>query len=84
MWTPTLTGLGERAHLLSEQITVDTHIQDVSGLITAEELTGVVLVGHSYGGMVVTSVADRMPDHIQHVIYLDALVPEEGDTAFTL
>lgn len=84
VWTPTLTGLGERAHLMSPQITVDTHIRDVAGLITAEELTGVILVGHSYGGMVVTGVADRMPDCVRHVVYLDALVPEDGDTAFAL
>ncbi len=84
VWTPTLTGLGERAHLLSGQITVDTHILDVAGLVTAEELSNVILVGHSYGGMVVTGVADRMPNRIQHVVYLDALVPEDGDTAFAL
>ena len=83
-WTPTLTGLGERAHLLSRQITVGTHIQDVAGLIEAEELNDVILVGHSYGGMVVTGVADRVPDRIQHIVYLDALIPEDGDTAFTV
>ena len=83
-WTPTLTGLGERAHLLSGQITVETHILDVVGLITAEELGDVILVGHSYGGMVVTGVADRTPDRIRHVVYLDALIPEDGDTAFAL
>ena len=57
---------------------------DVINLITAEELTGVILVGHSYGGMMVTGAADRMPDRIRHVVYLDALVPEDGDTAFVL
>ena len=84
VWTPTLTGLGERAHLLSGRITVDTHLQDVAGLIEAEELRDVILVGHSYGGMVVTGVADRMPGHIHHLVYLDALVPEDGDTAFAI
>jgi len=84
VWTPTLTGLGERAHLLSRQITVDTHIQDVAGLIEAEELKDVILVGHSYGGMVVTGVADRVPDYIQHIVYLDALIPRDGDTAFAI
>jgi len=83
-WTPTLTGLGERAYLLSRQVTVNTHIQDVAGLIEAEELKGVILVGHSYGGMVVTGVADRVPDRIQHIVYLDALIPEDGDTAFAI
>ena len=58
--------------------------EDVVNLTTAEELTGVILVGHSYGGMVVTGVVDRMPDRIRHVVYLDALVPEDGDTAFAL
>ena len=84
VWTPTLTGLGERAHLLSGRITVDTHLQDVAGLIEAEELRDVILVGHSYGGMVVTGVADRMPGRIRHLVYLDALVPEDGDTAFAI
>ncbi len=56
----------------------------MAGLIEAEELKDVILVGHSYGGMVVTGVADRMPDCIQHIVYLDALVPEDGDTAFAI
>jgi len=84
VWTPTLTGLGERAHLLSRQVIVSTHIQDVAGLIEAEELRDVILVGHSYGGMVVTGVADRVPDCIRHIVYLDALIPEDGDTAFAI
>ncbi len=84
VWAPTLTGLGEHAHLLSPQITVGTHIQDVAGLIEAEELSGVILVGHSYGGIVVTGVADRVPDCIRHIVYLDALIPEDGDTAFAI
>ena len=57
---------------------------DVVNLITAEKFTGVILVGHSYGGMVVSGMADRMPDRIRHVVYLDALVPEDDDTAFAL
>jgi pimeloyl-ACP methyl ester carboxylesterase len=82
VFTPTQTGLGERAHLLSRQITVDTHIDDVANVIETEELRNVILVGHSYGGMAVTGVADRMPDRIRHIVYLDALIPENGDTAF--
>lgn len=82
--TPTQTGLGERAHLLSRQITVDTHIDDVASVIETNELSGVVLVGHSYGGMAVTGVADRMPDRIRHIVYLDALIPENGDTMFAI
>ncbi len=84
VWTPTLTGLGERTHLLSQQIVLDTHILDVAGLVTAEELSDVTLVGHSYSGMVVTGVADRVPDCIQHIVYLDALIPRNGDTAFAI
>ena len=84
VWAPTLTGLGERAHLLSRQITVGTHIQDVAGLVEAEELKDVILVGHSYGGMVVTGVADRMSGRVRHIVYLDALILEDGDTAFSI
>ena len=84
VWTPTQTGLGERAHLMSRQITVDTHIDDVASVIETDELRNIILVGHSYGGMAVTGVADRMTDRIRHVVYLDALIPENGDTAFTV
>jgi pimeloyl-ACP methyl ester carboxylesterase len=82
--TPTQTGLGDRSHLMARQITVETHIQDVANAIETEELTGIILVGHSYGGMAVTGVADRMTDRIRHIVYLDALIPENGDTAFTI
>ncbi len=84
VWTPTQTGLGERSHLLSRQITVETHIQDVAAVIETEELRDVILVGHSYGGMAVTGVADRMTDRIRHIVYLDALIPENGETAFAI
>ncbi len=79
VWTPTQAGLGERAHLMSRQITVDTHIDDVASVIETDELRDIILVGHSYGG-----VADRMTDRIRHVVHLDALIPENGDTAFTV
>jgi len=84
VWTPTQTGLGERSHLMSRQITVETHIQDIANVIEAGELRNVILVGHSYGGMAVTGVADRLTDRIQHVVYLDALIPENGETAFAI
>ena len=84
VWTPTQTGLGERAHLMSRQITVDTHIDDVAAVIETDELRDIILVGHSYGGMAVTGVADRLTDRIRHIVYLDALIPENGDTAFTI
>jgi pimeloyl-ACP methyl ester carboxylesterase len=84
VWTPTQTGLGERSHLLSREITVDTHVQDVASLIEMEDLHDIVLVGHSYGGMAVTGVADRMTNRISRIVYLDALIPENGDSAFAL
>ena len=78
----TLTGVGERAHLLSPMVGVDTHVQDVIGLIEAEELQRVVLVGHSYAGNLITCVADRLersrPGVLGHLVYLDASVPEPG------
>lgn len=80
MYTPTLTGLGERAHLAGMPINLDTHITDIINTILWEDLTEVVLVGHSYGGMVVTGVADQITDRISALVYLDALVPEDGDT----
>src|SRR5262245_11856919 len=76
VFTPTLTGLGERSHLNGQNITLETHIRDVCGVIEAEELSNVVLCGHSYGGMVITGVADRMSSRIRTMVYLDAFIPE--------
>lgn len=80
----TLTGVGERAHLLSPTVGINTHIQDVIGLIEAEELERVVLVGHSYAGNLITCVADRLqrahPGLLQHLVYLDAGVPDPGNS----
>lgn len=84
VYTPTLTGLGERSHLTHVQINLETHIADVANTILWEDLSEVVLVGHSYGGMVVTGVADYLPQRINTLVYLDALVPENGSTLFTL
>lgn len=81
---PTLTGVGERKHLLNRGIDLETHIEDVLGVIDYEDLSGFVLVGHSYGGMVVTGVADRVPDKIASLVYLDAFVPENGQSLFGL
>jgi pimeloyl-ACP methyl ester carboxylesterase len=78
VYAPSLTGLGERRHLGSPQVDLDTHIEDVAGLIEMEGLAQVILLGHSYGGMVVTGVAERMAGRIAHLIYLDAFVPENG------
>ena len=82
--TPTHTGVGERFHQSAENITLETHIRDVAGCIEAEELTDVVLCGHSYGGMVITGVADRIQDKIRALVYLDAFVPEHGDSLNSL
>ena len=68
VWTPTQTGLGERSHLMSRQITVETHIQDVANVIETDEISNITLVGHSYGGMAVTGVADHLTDRIRHIV----------------
>ena len=78
--TPTLTGLGERAAQLSREVGLDTHIADVAGLIENDGLSDVVLVGHSYAGMVITGVADRVRDRIARLVYLDTFVPRDGDS----
>jgi pimeloyl-ACP methyl ester carboxylesterase len=83
VYRPTLTGQGERVHLAGLDMGLDTHIQDVVNTILFEELHDVVLVGHSYGGMVATGVADRICERIGHLIYLDAIVPEDGESVIT-
>jgi pimeloyl-ACP methyl ester carboxylesterase len=84
VFTPTLTGLGERTHLASPAIGLDVHVNDVVNVLTYEDLHGVVLVGHSSSGAVVTCVADRAPERIARVVYLDAFVPEDGQSVFDL
>jgi len=78
--TPALTGIGERSHLLSPQVNLDTHINDVVNLVTWEDLTDVVLCGHSYGGCVIRGVADRIGERIAKLVYLDAFVLEHGES----
>lgn len=80
--TPTCTGLGERGHLARPDIDLDTHIADILGVLEIEDLTSVNLIGHSYGGMVATGVADRARSRIAKLIYLDAFAPNGGDSAF--
>jgi pimeloyl-ACP methyl ester carboxylesterase len=82
--TPTYTGLGEREHLASPSNDLETHIQDVLAVIKYEDLRDIVLIGHSYGGMVATGVADRARDKIAQLIYLDAFVPRDGEALFDL
>lgn len=74
--TPTLTGLGERAHLLTKDVGLDTHVADVLGVLESEDLRDVALVGHSYGGMVVAAVAERAHERLSQLIYLDAFLPD--------
>jgi len=84
VFTPSLTGIGERAHLASPAVELSTHIADVLGTLEYEQLSGVVLVGHSYGGMVVTGVADRAPERVRALVYLDAFVPQPGQALIDL
>ncbi len=83
-FTPTLTGLGERVHLASADINLDSHIADVLGVLDAEELNDVILCGHSYGGMVISGVAERAAGRIDTLVYLDAFVPEDGQSVLGL
>ncbi|MDR5781051.1 alpha/beta hydrolase [Caballeronia sp. LZ065] len=79
---PTLTGLGERRHLIASATSLDVNVDDIVNVIEAEELRDVVLVGHSYGGLVASGVADRVPHALRSLIFLDSLLVENGQTAF--
>ncbi len=81
---PTLTGLGERSHLLSPEIGLQTHVEDVVNFLQSRDLREVVLVGHSYSGMIVGCVSHRVPERIAQLVYLDAFVPEDGKSLFDL
>lgn len=83
VYRPTLTGQGEKSNLTSLDIDLNTHITDITNVILWENLHDVVLVGHSYGGMVITGVADRVPDRIKCIIYLDAVLPVNGESVNT-
>lgn len=83
VYRPTLTGLGERRHLRNPSINLDTHIADIVGLIQTEDLHDVVLVGHSYAGMVISGVADQLPSRIKQLIYIDAFVANSGESVLT-
>jgi pimeloyl-ACP methyl ester carboxylesterase len=82
VFTPTLTGFGERAHLVNPEINLNTHIQDIVGVLECEDLSRVILVGYSYGGLVVTGVAERVPERLTRLVYLDAFIPKDGQSAF--
>jgi pimeloyl-ACP methyl ester carboxylesterase len=79
VYTPTLTGLGERAHLLRRDVGLDTHIEDIVGVLECEDLLAVILVGHSFAGMVVSGVAERVPGRLGRLVYLDAWFPMDED-----
>lgn len=82
VFTPTQTGLGERSHLMSKSITLDTFVQDIANVFTYEDLRDAVLVGHSFGGNAISGVADRMPERVKHLVYLDAMILQNGQTPF--
>jgi pimeloyl-ACP methyl ester carboxylesterase len=82
VFTPSLTGLGERAHLTSPQVTLSTHIQDVVNCIEYEDLRDLALLGYSYGGMVVTGAIDYIDDRVSHLVYLDAFLPNDGQSLY--
>lgn len=84
VFTPSLTGLGERVHLASPQVTLSTHVSDVANLVLYEDLSDIVLVGFSYGGFVVTGALAVIGERVGHLVYLDAFVPEDGDTVVAL
>jgi pimeloyl-ACP methyl ester carboxylesterase len=84
VYRPQLTGQGDRVHLARPDIGLTTHIDDVVNTILYEDLHDIILVGHSYGGMVVTGVADRVPDRIKRLVYLDAMVPNDGESVSTI
>ena len=83
VFTPSYTGMGDREHLLTKDITIDTFVDDLAEVIKTEELSDVVLAGHSFGGVPITGVADRMGDKLRHLVYLDSIVLESGKTAFS-
>ena len=84
VFTPSYTGMGDRAHLLNRDITIDTFVQDLIAVIETEDLAEVILVGHSFGGIPISGVADRIPEKIARLVYLDAIVVENGKSAFSI
>lgn len=80
VYTPTLTGLGERSHLANQAINLDTHIQDIVNVFEYEGITDAILCGHSYGGMVITGVANKISERIRSLYYLDAFAPADGQS----
>ena len=84
VYRPTMTGLGERVHLAGPEVGLETHIKDIVNILEFEDLNEVVLVGHSYGGMVVAGVAQRVPERVAMLIFMDAILPENGESVMGL
>lgn len=84
VYTPTQTGLGERSHLIRENLTLETFVQDLVNVLEFEDLADVILVGHSFGGIGISGAADRVPHRIRHLVYLDSLILESGQSAFSV
>ncbi|WP_254241834.1 alpha/beta fold hydrolase [Achromobacter pestifer] len=84
VYAPSYTGMGDRAHLLSKNITIDTFVEDLVQVIETQELKDVILVGHSFGGIPITGVADRIPQRLAHLVYFDAIVLQSGQNAFSV
>jgi pimeloyl-ACP methyl ester carboxylesterase len=84
VFTPSLTGIGERVHLASPQVNLSTHIRDVVNLVLYEDLSSIVLLGFSYGGMVVTGALEHIAERVSHLVYLDAFVPSDGDSVLAM
>jgi len=80
VYAPSMTGMGERSHLMHPEVNLSTHITDIARLIEVDDLRDVIVVGHSYGGMVITGVADRVPERVGHRVYLDAAYPVQGES----
>ncbi|WP_428394374.1 alpha/beta fold hydrolase [Lichenicoccus sp.] len=84
VYAPTLTGLAERAHVGPEGVTLSTHVAEIAGLLAFEELSDAILIGHSYGGMVITGAADREPGRVAGMVYFDAFLPANGQSLWDL
>lgn len=84
VYTPTLTGLGERSHLVNRSVGLDTHILDIVQVLEYEDLDEVILLGHSYGGMVIGGATEKIPQRIGRLVYLDAYIPQDNKRAFDL
>ncbi|WYX08785.1 alpha/beta hydrolase [Achromobacter xylosoxidans] len=84
VYAPSFTGMGDRAHLLHKGITIDTFVEDLVQVIQSEELNDVILVGHSFGGIPISGVADRIPERLAHLVYFDSIVLQNGQDAFSV